>query len=74
MHAGHAQRPVEEILSTPWPLHLVGVRSAESLWPHTHTHTSRFEEAVLASWPCNRNVFLDVQGESLCIFGVYFSI
>lgn len=24
---GHAQRPVEEILSTPWPLHFVGVRS-----------------------------------------------
>lgn len=33
---GHAQRPVEEILSTPWPLYLVGVRSGESHWPHTH--------------------------------------
>lgn len=35
---GHAERPVEEILSTPWPLYLVGVRSGESHWPHTHTH------------------------------------
>ena len=24
---GHARRPAEEILSTPWPLHLVGVSS-----------------------------------------------
>lgn len=36
---GHAQRPVEEILSTPWPLHLVGVRSSVPHQPHTHTNT-----------------------------------
>lgn len=37
---GHAQRPVEEILSTPWPLRLVGVRSGvPQQATHTHTHT-----------------------------------
>lgn len=33
---GHAQRPVEEILTTPWPLQLVSVRGGV---PQLATHT-----------------------------------
>lgn len=39
---GYAQRPVEEILSTPWPLHFVGVSSGvPQLATHTHAHILR---------------------------------
>lgn len=56
---GHAQRPVEEILSTPWPLYLVGVKSGESHWPHTYFAqissfpkcSSKFEVHLLTSEP-----------------------
>lgn len=69
MHAGHAQRPVEEILSTPWPLHLVGVRSAESLRPHTHFLTGNAGSSTVQP----RCIFRCARGESLCIFGIRFT-
>lgn len=45
---GHAQRPVEEILSTPWPLHLVGVSrdAAPPPSPTKATHTDTYSTCV----------------------------
>lgn len=75
---GHAQRPVEEILSTPWPLHLVGVsRDAAPPTPPPlphEGHTHRYVQYMCSSCPKSGPGKTLEFGQVLCAHKLFSSL